>query len=153
MKRSLKKTTPTTKMRPKESPETQSERFINTARELGCDEDPEAFERVFARVVPPRKPPGRPAGEKSTNRPKRRLVAKGKGMKLLPKSEWTFDRAKDGGLIVGAHEHNGYVWHTQFALSDLPNDLVSLDDLERLGIDRIDRGAIREPESRKKFAD
>ena len=61
-------------------------------------------------------------------------------MRLMPKDEWTFDRATDGGLIVGAHEHNGYVWHTKFELSELPNDLVSLGDLERLGIE-----AIREP--------
>jgi hypothetical protein len=73
-------------------------------------------------------------------------------LRLLPKSEWTFDRAKDGSLIVGAHEHNGYVWHTKFALPDLPNDLVSVGDLERLGIDRVDRSAIRETESRKEFA-
>jgi hypothetical protein len=35
----------------------QSESFIRKARELGCDEDPEAFERVFARVVPPKRRP------------------------------------------------------------------------------------------------
>jgi hypothetical protein len=35
----------------------QSERFARKARELGCDEDPEVFERVFGRVVPPKVPP------------------------------------------------------------------------------------------------
>jgi hypothetical protein len=38
----------------------QSRRFIRTARELGCDEDPEAFVRVFARVVPPKRRPDIP---------------------------------------------------------------------------------------------
>lgn len=35
----------------------QGQRFIRKARELGCDEDPEAFERVFARIVPPKRAP------------------------------------------------------------------------------------------------
>jgi len=37
----------------------QRERFIETAREIGASEDPEAFERVFREVVrapPPPKP-------------------------------------------------------------------------------------------------
>jgi hypothetical protein len=34
----------------------QSQRFIDKARELGCDEDPKAFERTFSKVVPPKKP-------------------------------------------------------------------------------------------------
>ena len=35
--------------------DSQSQRFINTAREAGCDDDPKAFERVFAKIVPPKK--------------------------------------------------------------------------------------------------
>jgi len=34
----------------------QSQRFIEKARELGCDEDPKAFERTFSKIVPPKKP-------------------------------------------------------------------------------------------------
>jgi len=34
----------------------QSQRFIEKARELGCDEDPKAFERMFSKIVPPKKP-------------------------------------------------------------------------------------------------
>lgn len=30
----------------------QSKRFIDMAREIGADEDPEAFERVFRLVIP-----------------------------------------------------------------------------------------------------
>ena len=33
----------------------QRQRFIETAKALECDEDPKAFERVFAKVVPPKK--------------------------------------------------------------------------------------------------
>ena len=41
--------------RPKTTP-TQNSRFIEKARELGCDEDPKAFERTFSKIVPPKKP-------------------------------------------------------------------------------------------------
>lgn len=34
----------------------QSERFIETARKIGADETPEAFERVFKQTVQPRTP-------------------------------------------------------------------------------------------------
>lgn len=45
--------------RPKAAPKPkderpQSERFIETAREIECDESGEAFERSFGRIVPPR---------------------------------------------------------------------------------------------------
>lgn len=40
---------PARKPRPDEKP--QSERFIETAREIGVDETPEAFERVFRTIV------------------------------------------------------------------------------------------------------
>ena len=33
----------------------QSQRFINFAREVGADESAEGFERVFAKIVPPKK--------------------------------------------------------------------------------------------------
>ena len=40
--------------KPKLDEKPQSERFIETAREIGADETPEAFERVFRKVVTPR---------------------------------------------------------------------------------------------------
>lgn len=45
---------PARKPRPDEKP--QSERFIETAREIGTDETPEAFERVFDKVAKPSVP-------------------------------------------------------------------------------------------------
>jgi hypothetical protein len=34
----------------------QSQRFIETAREIGADETGEAFERAFKKIVPPKRP-------------------------------------------------------------------------------------------------
>jgi hypothetical protein len=39
---------------PPDDPE-QSKRFIEAAREAGTDESPEAFERVFRRIIVPRR--------------------------------------------------------------------------------------------------
>ncbi len=35
----------------------QERRFREAARELGCDDDPKAFEKVFAKIVPPKDAP------------------------------------------------------------------------------------------------
>jgi hypothetical protein len=43
------------KNKPQMTDKAQSERFLQTARELGCDESEEAFERVFEKIVPPKK--------------------------------------------------------------------------------------------------
>ncbi len=40
---------PAKKRKPDEKP--QSERFINTAREIGADETMEAFEKAFLKVI------------------------------------------------------------------------------------------------------
>jgi len=51
--------------KPKMDEKPQSERFIDTAREIGADETPEVFDRVFEQIVQPRaatagkKPPAR----------------------------------------------------------------------------------------------
>jgi hypothetical protein len=37
---------------PKPSKKTQYGRFVETARQLGCDESEEAFERAFKKIVP-----------------------------------------------------------------------------------------------------
>jgi len=49
----------------------QAQRFKDAAREVECDETPEAFERVFAKVVPPKA--GVPSARKGLTRktPKR----------------------------------------------------------------------------------
>jgi hypothetical protein len=59
-------------------------------------------------------------------------------MKILPKSERLF-RVVGDHIIVAAHENeDGYLWWTKIPLSDLPNDLVEMKDLEGIGIDLID---------------
>jgi hypothetical protein len=42
------------KRTPKIKDKRQYERFIETARNLGCDESGEAFERTFEKIVPPK---------------------------------------------------------------------------------------------------
>jgi hypothetical protein len=45
-----------TKKKPNNTDKAQSERFRQTARELGCDENEEAFESAFNKVIPPKRP-------------------------------------------------------------------------------------------------
>ena len=45
---------PKQKPKPKLSKKAQYERFVETARELGCDESEEAFVRQFSKIVPPK---------------------------------------------------------------------------------------------------
>jgi hypothetical protein len=59
----------------------QREKFIRAAREAGCDETGEAFERAFARAFPPRKP-GEPVAPYAEHRPPR-------GSRRKPKAEPT----------------------------------------------------------------
>jgi hypothetical protein len=44
----------------RKAPEPEPDAFERMARELGCDETGEEFERALARVLPPRRP-GEPA--------------------------------------------------------------------------------------------
>lgn len=44
-------------MTPKKDKEkSQKQRFIETARELGCDETGEKFDEAFRKIVPPKEP-------------------------------------------------------------------------------------------------
>jgi hypothetical protein len=60
-------------------------------------------------------------------------------MYQLPKTEMTVERCigeelRDTHVIVSAYVRDGTLHSSMVALSDLPNDLVSLEDLERAGI-------------------
>jgi hypothetical protein len=35
----------------------RSQRFVEKARELGCEETTEAFDRVLGKILPPKRPP------------------------------------------------------------------------------------------------
>ncbi len=64
----------------RKAPEPDPDAFERMARELGCDETGEAFERALDRILPPRKP-GEPAARRQP-RPKaegRRRRTKGAG--------------------------------------------------------------------------
>lgn len=43
------------KRKPKEKDKRQYERFVETARKLGVDETPEAFDRAFRKIIPSKK--------------------------------------------------------------------------------------------------
>jgi hypothetical protein len=53
--------------------------------------------------------------------------------RLLPKEQFTFEQGH-GYIIAGLWEWRGYRCFVKYRLSELPNDLVSLDDLKRVGI-------------------
>lgn len=55
-------TEPTQPKQPTDPNKAQLDRFKQTARELGCDETGEEFERAFAKAVPPKSPPAKPKG-------------------------------------------------------------------------------------------
>jgi hypothetical protein len=44
------------KQTPKIRDKRQYERFVETARKLGCDESEDEFKRRFEKIVPPKKP-------------------------------------------------------------------------------------------------
>lgn len=41
-------------MKKKETDKEQSKRFVDKAKEIGADESPEAFERIFKKIVSPK---------------------------------------------------------------------------------------------------
>ncbi len=47
---------PTKRRKPKDDDPAQYERFREAARELGTDDSPEAFDRAFGKIVPPKQP-------------------------------------------------------------------------------------------------
>lgn len=55
-------------------------------------------------------------------------------MRRLPENQVMVRKIDDDHVAVSAYEHQGYRHWTKFALADLPNDLVRLEDLERAGI-------------------
>src|SRR5437867_54535 len=71
----------------------------------------------------------------------RRCRMDGLPMRRLPSEQWKIQR--EGELVlVAADEHNGAYWWTRFELADLPNDLLSVDDLKFIGIELLDGRAV-----------
>lgn len=63
-------------------------------------------------------------------------------MTPLPKSEWQIKRCGAGHAIVGMHLHGGGIYWTKFALVDLPNDFIGIEDLKRIVVDEINVSAV-----------
>lgn len=70
-------------------------------------------------------------------------------MKLLPKDQWSLALSEDGRRVcAGIYEDPpGYRHSVMVALADLPSDLISLDDLDRFGVDVVGGPAVGQPEA------
>lgn len=65
------------------------------------------------------------------------------GLPVLPKEDWDLRLVAGGRVVAGIYEDPaGYVRYAMIDLSDLPNDLIGLDDLKRFGIEPIKGPAI-----------
>ena len=51
------------KRTPKTTDKREYERFVETARKLGCDESVEAFDRSFRKIVPAKRKASAPSNE------------------------------------------------------------------------------------------
>ncbi len=59
-------------------------------------------------------------------------------MERLPKDQIDIKLTSDGlHVIASLYENEGYRHYEKYPLSDLPNELISLDDLKRFGINNI----------------
>lgn len=66
-----------------------------------------------------------------------RLNSKGKPMRRLDKDEIQLKPGLEGWVIASLYEDNGWIHWDKFLLADLPNDLISLDDMKRFGIEPL----------------
>lgn len=69
--------------------------------------------------------------------------------KLLPKDRWALSLDENGCRVrADIYEHPaGYRHSVMIALADLPSDLISLDDLDRFGVDVVGGPAVGQPEA------
>ncbi|GEM_PF-6017080 len=70
-------------------------------------------------------------------------------VQLLPKDRWNLALSDDGRRIrAGIYEYPpGYRHSVMVALADLPSDLISLDDLDRFGVNVVGGPAVGQPEA------
>ena len=63
-------------------------------------------------------------------------------MRLLPKEDIVIEASSDGiHVFASLYEHEGCRWWDKYHLSDIPNDLISLNDLERFVINLVNAEA------------
>lgn len=66
-------------------------------------------------------------------------IEDGKTIKLKPLPKDQIEIKQEGDYILASlYENEGYRWWDRYEPSDLPNDLISLDDLKRFGINISD---------------
>lgn len=53
---------------------------------------------------------------------------------LLPRGEVRIGRYDSSHVAAALHALDGVLYWTKWPLADLPNDLIGIEDLERLGI-------------------
>jgi hypothetical protein len=64
-------------------------------------------------------------------------------MRRLPKNKIEIYLSADGKYVIASmFEDNGYRHYEKYRLSDLPNDLISFNDLKSIGINIIDRKTV-----------
>ncbi len=64
------------------------------------------------------------------------------GRRKLGSDEIALKLSGDGRQVLASlYERGGYREWEQYRLADLPNDLISLDDLKRFGINKVDMQA------------
>lgn len=70
-------------------------------------------------------------------------------VRLLPKDRWNLALSDDGRRVcAGIYEYPpGYRYSLMIDLADLPSDLISLDDLDRFGVNVVGGPAVGQPEA------
>lgn len=89
------------------------------------------FERAVDAAV--KSGPKHKAGEKPSKKPSWVPA----DMALLPKDRWRLERMASGYIAAGLFDNAGHRHWVKLAESDFPNDLVSIEDFERLIIDPV----------------
>jgi hypothetical protein len=69
-------------------------------------------------------------------------MAKPRCLVPLPRDEWMVRRCGPDHVVIGMHTNDGAIYWTEMAASELPEDLIVLDDLESLVIEPIDVPAV-----------
>jgi hypothetical protein len=101
---------------------------------VGGEGGPDAWSR-FERAVDAAVKGG--PKHKAAQKPPKNALRQGEGMPLLPKEQWRLERIPGGFVAAGIYDNLGHRHWVKFVESDLPNDLVSVEDLERLIVDPI----------------
>lgn len=66
-------------------------------------------------------------------------------MKRIPSDQITIELSQDDNSVIASlfEYPEGYRYYNKYPISELPNNLISLDDLKRFGINLVDSESIR----------